>query len=205
MCCNHHKVIDSDLQTWTVERLMALKRVYEAQAIPLLDPPSALVDQLLTTISVTAGRVNEGSVITTINQSGGQVAHQIINNGEQRRQVPSHQLDELVSRLAQYPGDTFFIMAPKGYGEAHRLGEALYHTLKRAGWSTRSDNVAELWPNGPVQPGISLLTVQDRPRLHVIADWCAETGLHPSVYLGPLPPLYWPDLLNILVGPAPER
>lgn len=77
LCSNHHKVIDTDLTTWTVERLGALKNEHEATCGRLPDPEDEVVLALQSTVG--------GSVIATINQSGGQVAHQIINQGTAAR------------------------------------------------------------------------------------------------------------------------
>lgn len=91
LCSNHHKVIDTDLKTWTVDRLLELKNKHEiGDALP--DPPDGLLHALQATVV--------GSFIATFNQSGGQVAHQIINHGEARRpSFDSQLLEELIALL----------------------------------------------------------------------------------------------------------
>lgn len=203
MCGNHHKVIDTDLKTWTVDRLVELKNQHESSGEALSAPPHELVQALLSTLTI--GHVS-GSVITTINQSGGQVAHQIINEGEPRRLIATISLDALVQRLKALPRERFFISAPVGHSEAHRLAETLYSTLKRAAWTTNSDGPAQLFgASPPVRPGIHFLVDRESQSARALAQWCADEGLEPTVEVGTLAPLYFPDTVNILVGPAPER
>lgn len=169
----------------------------------LSDPPDDLVQALLATTTI--GYV-AGSVITTVNQSGGQVAHQIINEGEPRRLIASASLDGLVQRLHRFPSEKFFISASVGHSEAHRLAEVLHSALKRAGWTTNSDGPAQIFgASPPVRPGIHFLIDRESPSARVFAQWCAEEKLQPTFFVGALVPMYWPDTVNILVGPAQER
>jgi hypothetical protein len=203
LCSNHHKVIDTDVQTWSVERLVQLKQQHEASGETLPDPPDDLLHALLATSTI--GYV-AGSIITTVNQSGGQVAHQIINEGEPRRLLTSTSLNALAERLRKLPSEKFFISAPVGHSEAHRLAEVLYSVLKRGGWTTDSDGPGQLFgASPPVQPGIHFLLDRESTSARVLAKWCAEENLRPTFFVGKLVPLYWPDTVNILVGPAPER
>jgi hypothetical protein len=146
-----------------------------------------------------------GSTITTINQSGGQVAHQIINNGEPRRLVTATSLDELVRRLRGLPSERYFISASVGHAEAYRLAETLYLALKRAAWTTDADGPGQLLGSSPpVRPGIHIIMDSESQSATVFALWCAEENLQPTLSVGALAPLYFPNTVNILVGPAPE-
>jgi hypothetical protein len=73
MCSVHHKVIDTDVQAYTVERLQEIKAAHEAKHKHGLPPSDEVAEKLLHTLDVA------GSVISTVNQQGGQVAHQITN------------------------------------------------------------------------------------------------------------------------------
>jgi len=202
LCGNHHKVIDTDVNTWTVDRLVQLKDRHEGVDGTLPDPPDDLLHALQA--SVTIGHI-AGSVITTINQSGGQVAHQIVNQGQPRRLPSTRSLEALVQRLKTLPGERFFVSAPVGYSEAHRLAETLHATLKNADWTTNSDGAAQLFgASPPVRPGIHFLIDRESSGARALAAWCENERLTPTFFVGQLPPLYWPDTVNILVGPAPE-
>lgn len=76
LCGVHHKIIDSDVASYPVERLQEMKAAHEEKykhgAMPS-DGSDEIARKLLLTLTVS------GSVITTHNQSGGQVAHQITN------------------------------------------------------------------------------------------------------------------------------
>jgi hypothetical protein len=203
LCSNHHKIVDTDVATWTVSRLIDLKKNHEAGGESLPDPPDELVRALGATVSI--GHVM-GSVITTFNQSGGQVAHQIVNEGEPRRRPSQASLGDLANRLAPLPKERFFISAPTGYSEAHRLAETLYAALKNAGWTTRSDGPGQLMgASPPVPPGVHFCIDRESPSARAFAQWCMSEGLSPTFYVGPLPGRAWPDTVDIVVGPAPER
>ena len=203
MCSNHHKVIDTDLKTWTVGRLVDLKKRHESSGETLSDPPDELVQALLSTVMI--GQVS-GSVITTINQSGGQAAHQIINEGEPRRLIAAVSLESLVQSLRAFPSENFFISASVGHSEAYRLAETLYSALKRIPWTTNSDGPGQLYgASPPVRSGIHFLMDRESLGARALAQWCAAENLEPTFEVGTLAPLYIPDTVNILVGPAPER
>lgn len=74
LCPIHHDVIDSDLASYTVERLTAMKREHEAGQ-PSQEPTDEIVSQLILVSNV----VTSGSVITSVSQTGGQLAHSITN------------------------------------------------------------------------------------------------------------------------------
>lgn len=69
MCGVHHKNIDTKPDKYPVEMLGKIKRDHEQR----FEQPS---DQALERITV---NINEGSIITSHNQQGGQTAHQITN------------------------------------------------------------------------------------------------------------------------------
>ncbi|MFL6335197.1 MAG: hypothetical protein ACJ754_17940 [Pyrinomonadaceae bacterium] len=73
LCSVHHKIIDSDVSSYPVERLQKMKAVHEEKYKNGAMPSDEIARRLLLTLAVS------GSVIATNNQSGGQVAHQITN------------------------------------------------------------------------------------------------------------------------------
>lgn len=72
LCPIHHDVIDSDLDSYTVDRLLKIKSEYEKSNQCEDDPSDEIANKLITNIF-------EGSLLLSQNQSGGQVAHQITN------------------------------------------------------------------------------------------------------------------------------
>lgn len=77
LCGRHHKVIDDDANTYTVEILTCMKLGHEKGATRMKELDDASANSLANTVSY---NITQGSVITTTNQSGGQNAHSIVNN-----------------------------------------------------------------------------------------------------------------------------
>ncbi len=69
LCSVHHKIIDSDPGTYSVERLQEMKAAHEEKYKNGAVASDELVRKLLMAIMVS------GSVVTSHNQSGGQTAH----------------------------------------------------------------------------------------------------------------------------------
>lgn len=76
MCPIHHDVIDSDVESYTVERLLKIKVDHEAAASQASEPTDEVADSLLT---VSSNLISGGSLLSSSNQDGGQIAHQINN------------------------------------------------------------------------------------------------------------------------------
>ena len=77
MCPIHHDVIDSDLESYTVERLSQIKFQHE-QAQKVSTTPDDKVAHFLIQ-AMTSNEVLNGSVLLPNSQAGGQIAHQITN------------------------------------------------------------------------------------------------------------------------------
>ncbi|MBL9164626.1 MAG: hypothetical protein JNL18_18000 [Planctomycetaceae bacterium] len=77
LCNVHHKVVDDDEAVYTVDRLTQMKRDHEDghKTQPAID--ATTVDNFVDV--AIANSLIEGSVITSIGQTGGQVAHSITN------------------------------------------------------------------------------------------------------------------------------
>lgn len=82
MCSVHHKVIDTAIDSYPVERLQEIKRVHEAKHTNGLPPSDEVAEKLLGNTTIA------GSVIANINQQGGQVAHQINNSNYYQQPRP---------------------------------------------------------------------------------------------------------------------
>lgn len=76
MCPIHHDVIDSDPESYTVERLLEIKANHEKGHSGGHELSDMLVNALIT---VSSNEITEGSMLLSQNQSGGQMAHQINN------------------------------------------------------------------------------------------------------------------------------
>jgi hypothetical protein len=75
LCGPHHKVIDDDERTYTVERLLELKKEHEGGQVPTAGLTDDQADRLIANIS--GNTITGGSILLTHNQSGGHVAHTI--------------------------------------------------------------------------------------------------------------------------------
>ncbi len=76
LCPAHHDVVDADVHMYTAERLLEVKRAHESGAAKRLDLPD---DVAATVVADFANAIEAGSVLASVNQSGGQVAHTITN------------------------------------------------------------------------------------------------------------------------------
>jgi len=72
LCPIHHDVIDSDIESYTVERLLQIKSEHERSHSGTPEPSDEVASTIMTNIS-------GGSLLLSQNQSGGQMAHQINN------------------------------------------------------------------------------------------------------------------------------
>jgi hypothetical protein len=81
MCAAHHKIIDEQSDAFTVGRLAEIKKKHESKN---RHRPAVLDDNNAQTL---VANINVSrSVIQTVNQSGGQAAHLIINSPSQIRE-----------------------------------------------------------------------------------------------------------------------
>ena len=81
LCSNHHKIIDDDVETYTVECLLKMKLAHESEATPLPGPAATGTDQ-----------VSVDQSVTSQNQLGGITAH--IVNLNMSRSAESYQVAE---------------------------------------------------------------------------------------------------------------
>jgi hypothetical protein len=76
LCSIHHDVIDSDPESYTVERLLEMKSKHEGTHIQIEEPSDATAQSL---IMISVSQIGSDSMLVSQNQSGGQMAHQITN------------------------------------------------------------------------------------------------------------------------------
>lgn len=77
MCPIHHDVIDADPDSFTVERLHQIKATHETLHSGGKEPSDETVEQFLQNLNLI--QITNGSMIYTVGQQGGQVAHSITN------------------------------------------------------------------------------------------------------------------------------
>jgi hypothetical protein len=76
LCPIHHDVVDSDVESYTVERLLQIKEEHEKNHLNGDEPSDEIAHALIT---ISSNDFSGGSLLLNQNQSGGQVAHQITN------------------------------------------------------------------------------------------------------------------------------
>jgi hypothetical protein len=77
MCAPHHKIIDDDERTYTVQCLKEMKKLHEAGKPTDAKLTDEQADRLIASIS--GNTVTHGSILHAHNQTGGQMAHEIHN------------------------------------------------------------------------------------------------------------------------------
>jgi hypothetical protein len=77
LCPIHHDVIDSDPDSYTVERLLEIKSKHEDRQTEGNEPDDQIATALITAIG--SNSISGGSLLFGQNQSGGQMANQITN------------------------------------------------------------------------------------------------------------------------------
>jgi membrane-bound ClpP family serine protease len=99
LCQNCAKLIDSDEKRFQIEVLHKWKLISEEAA--RYDVENKTLDEIKHIIN----NIN----ITSVNQSGGQVAHTIINQKAQRRSIPTDIQTAIANRLKNFPPEKFTI------------------------------------------------------------------------------------------------
>ena len=77
LCPIHHDVIDSDPDSYTVERLTEIKSKHESRQTEETEPEDRIATALIATIE--SNSISGGSLLFGQNQSGSQMANQITN------------------------------------------------------------------------------------------------------------------------------
>jgi len=94
MCPIHHDVIDDNPVLYTVSKLKEIKAEHEKIHAEGIEPSDQIVEQLILNLT-------QGSIISTKDQKGGQVAHSIINiNYRDETDLEKSQDKEIIKFLA---------------------------------------------------------------------------------------------------------
>jgi hypothetical protein len=142
LCGVHHKVIDDDDISYTVERLKAMKATHESIAEDTPVPPEA-VSQLIARLA--SGSMQAGTIIISQNQMGGQTAHTIVNAAQPGRSLSAAVSEGIVKELRTHPPREFSIQRVDGDVEVISLADQLLDILPRGGWQLRENSVAFGW------------------------------------------------------------
>jgi hypothetical protein len=191
LCSAHHDVVDADEESYTVERLQKMKADHETSApVPELDDATAA--QFLMPVNVYSPV--DGSVITSINQMGGQTAHSITNMGEQRRQISTAAMKEAVRRLASANPLKIHIAAMMSEPDALPLAMQMKKMFTDAGWPVQS--VSQAVFKG-IPQGIVLVLTQASPSALLLGDIFLQLGFDCH---GELEPGIPADELRVAIG-----
>lgn len=108
-----------------------------------------------------------GSVITSINQQGGQVAHSIVNNGPQDRHLEQSQVRKLVSVFSKASSKGILFVSQLGNDESIRFSDQIEAAAREAGMVIEPSVLVAL--AGPVS-GVQLQYPQDDADLASVAQ-----------------------------------
>lgn len=165
MCPIHHDVVDSDVESYTVERLKDIKAKHEASWEGGKEPRDDIANQFL--VNMGQVTISRGSIIFTKDQKGGQVAHSIINIGKQQRQISQAAANELISNLRKYPSERVDIVALMSDAETINLAHLLDDILKHAGWQSNGASQAVF---SGLPKGVIIETATEKPSLNLLLN-----------------------------------
>jgi hypothetical protein len=194
LCGVHHDVIDSDEDSYTVERLLKMKEAHEGAQTAVDEPSDQVAQQLL--VNVRGNSLHHGSIIISNQQMGGQVAHSITNVGQQPRRIGKQAADDLIRELSQHPKFDFWVEFVSGDVEANALAFQFMEILQQAGWTALYWGQSSFHPEMP--RGFQLVTPSVHPGITYFAQWLHRVGLSPKCVHDPTRENVW-----ILVGVNP--
>ncbi len=128
------------------------------------------------TVNIESARVQNGSVIVTQNQIGGQVAHSITNFGPQPRRISDETLALLIIHMKMHPPQEIDFLEAND-AEARNLAQTIRKSLLAAGWTIANDAVA-LVPSGK---GVVVCVPrgdEGKPVWQALGKWIMAAGLH---------------------------
>ena len=178
MCPLHHDIIDSDPESYTVTRLKEIKDKHESLNVGGSEPSDDVAKQFIA--NITSNIISHGSIIFTQHQMGGQVAHSIVNVGQQPRQIGQGVANVLISELRKYPPEEFEISSLMSDAETYNLAQNLETILKLAGW-TSSGVIQSLFSGLP--RGVIVETPVEKLSLKILLNWLGQIGLKPQGHL----------------------
>lgn len=140
LCSIHHDVIDSDVESYTVERLCEIKTKHEATQHRQPELSDELAKQLITNINIDS--LIDGSVIFSINQTGGQIAHKITNIGYQPKQIPQDAIPKFMVLMKKVRPIEVHITANMLDPKTHFFANQLTDLLQKAGWNASGESLS---------------------------------------------------------------
>lgn len=136
LCPIHHDVIDDDEISYTVDRLRAMKSDHEHSTKAITEFTDDTVDQLL--LSIEGNVINDGSVIVSHNQMGGQIAHSITNVGPIARRISETVQKRIAWDLLQLPPHEYEIEINHDDEDGNRYAYQITQILNTANWTCRT-------------------------------------------------------------------
>jgi len=176
MCPIHHDIIDADPESYTVARLKKIKTKHESSHAGGEEPSDDVAEQFIA--NLTSSSISHGSIIFTQHQMGGQVAHSIVNVGQQPRQISQAAANALISELQKYPSEKFEITSLMNDAETYNLAQILETILKLAGWKSSSGISQSMFSGLP--RGVIIETSVEKPSLITLLNWLGQIGLKPQ-------------------------
>ncbi len=190
MCPIHHDVIDADATSYIVDRLRSLKQQHESAAPPNSALSETDANQFIANIS--NNTVSHGSIVYSVGQSGGQVAHSITNIGPQPRSLSLLAAQELVARLRSLPSETYEVETVNGDSEASHLAHQIDNMLSHCHWSSVAFTTS-IFPQH--MTGVTLSYSNHSAALNLLAQFLVNAQLRPKIVQ--LPSL---DKIHLLIG-----
>jgi hypothetical protein len=173
MCPIHHDIIDADEASYTVERLLTIKDEHEQINRIGRELGDDAARQFIA--SIEGNVIIDGSIISTQNQLGGQVAHRITNVGPQPRQVSVATANAMVAALRKLPPEQVRITALLGDPESAQLATTLLEILTLAGWGTEPGINQAVFTGLP--RGVIIRVSGERPTVQTLGNWLIAAGL----------------------------
>lgn len=174
LCPTHHTRIDKNPEKYPPEKLEEWKEQHEQEPTEEEDIPEDLLGELK--VESVEVNIEDGSFISTKNQMGGQVAHDITNVGQQPRSIPDHVRQAIADELSKFEPLSGSVAGLMGNGETMQLAEQIIDILERAGW-----DVEEL-PNQVVMnrtpQGIIIRMPEEKEPAVALGKLLLQAGLH---------------------------
>lgn len=170
LCSNCHELVDKDEGRFTVEHLRSWKIKAEAKAL----------DNLVTPRNRQKHQTSEGPTVVSINQTGGQTAHTIINGQIQRTLVGRKIPEPLLTLMRARKIDHVVIVLSSPDGEMYRFADELNSVLATIGLNDGRTRPAILWGPPLLSGGMHVESSATDPQdpLLAFATWLYREGFY---------------------------
>lgn len=164
LCQNCAKLIDSDEARYSITVLRAWRTISEEAA--RFEVENLTADQVASLVP--------SSIVMSVNQSGGQTAHTIVNNAPLQRKL-GHLRERLVQALSPLAPQDYVIRLPSGDAEVDRIAHELDSTLEQCGWQRKGFKYIMA---GCLPPGIEIaVDGANEPRLILLNELSMDSSL----------------------------